>query len=160
MKLQTATASKIIPAPAAKIYKILADYRNTHPQILPRPYFQSLDVEEGGVGAGTVVNFTMQILGRTQSFRAEITEPEPGRVLQEMDLQSGIITQFDVLPLEGQEQTHVKISTELSKRGVVEGWIAKHLLQSVYRQELEQLAKLASTEDPWGLSPHVALEEA
>ena len=57
MKLQIATASKQIHAPAEVIYEILADYRSKHPLILPKPYFLYLDVEEGGAGAGTIVNF-------------------------------------------------------------------------------------------------------
>jgi hypothetical protein len=158
MKRQIATATKVISAPAAKIYEILADYRNMHPLILPKPYFLSLDVEEGGFGAGTIVNFKMRLLGRTQAFRSLVTEPEPGRVLQEMDLHSGIVTRFDVIPLGNEHRTNVKISTELRNQGGVEGFIAKHLLQNVYRQELEQLAKLA--EDQSGLVPFVFTDQA
>jgi hypothetical protein len=73
MNPQIATATKIINAPAERIYEILADYRNNHPRILPRHYFLSLDVEAGGFGAGTIVNFKMRILGQTRSFRSLIT---------------------------------------------------------------------------------------
>jgi hypothetical protein len=140
MKRQIATASKIIHAPADKIYEIIADYRTKHPLILPRPYFLDLNVEEGGVGEGTIVNFKMRILGSTQFFRSLITEPVPGRVLIETDLNSGNSTRFDLTPLESGRHTQVSISTELRNRGVVESFIAKWLLQSIYRQELERLA--------------------
>ena len=43
-----------INAPATKVYPILADYHNHHPNILPRAYFTELTVEEGGTGEGTV----------------------------------------------------------------------------------------------------------
>jgi len=43
-------------------------------------------VEEGGIGAGTVIRFQMRILGRLRTFHAAITEPEPGGVLVETDL--------------------------------------------------------------------------
>ena len=99
MKHQIAKATKIIHAPAATIYEIIADYRTGHPRILPKPYFLSLAVEEGGFGVGTIVNFQMRILGRTQSFHSLITEPEPGRALLEEDLNSGVATRFDVTPL-------------------------------------------------------------
>jgi hypothetical protein len=122
MKRQIATVSKRIYAPAETIYKILADYRAKHPRILPKPYFLSLDVEEGGVGEGTIVNFKMRLLGRTQSFRSLITEPVPGRALLEMDLNAGISTRFDLAPLESGQQTQVTISTQLRNQGIVEGW--------------------------------------
>lgn len=99
MKSQIATATKIIHAPAEMIYEILADYRTSHPRILPKPYFLSMDVEEGGFGAGTIVNFKMRILGQTRAFRTLITEPEPGRVLLETDLASDIATKFAVFSI-------------------------------------------------------------
>ena len=143
MKRRIATATKIIDAPAEVIYAILSDYRAKHPLILPKPYFLSLDVEEGGTGEGTIVNFKMRLLGRTQSFRSLITEPVPGRALLETDLNSGIITRFDLSPLENGQRTQVTISTELQNRGVVESFIAKLLLQKIYRQELKRLAFIA-----------------
>lgn len=143
MKPQLATASKIIHAPAQTIYNIIADYRNSHPAILPKPYFLSLDVEEGGVGAGTVVRFQMRILGQTQSFRALITEPEPGRVLQETDMDTHVPTTFTVLPLGHENHTKVTITTELKNRGFVEGLIAKSLLQKIYARELALLADIS-----------------
>jgi hypothetical protein len=39
----------------------------------------------------------------------------------------------------------VTISTELKNRGLVEGYIAKLLLQKIYRQELELLSNLAKS---------------
>lgn len=144
MKPQIAKATKMIGAPAASIYEIIADYRTKHPRILPKPYFLSLEVEEGGFGAGTIVNFKMRLLGQTQSFRSLITEPEPGRVLLEEDLSSGVSTRFDVIALEDR-RSQVTISTELKNRGLVEGYIAKLLLQKIYRQELELLSSLAKS---------------
>jgi hypothetical protein len=143
MKRSIATASRIMDAPADTIYEILADYRTRHPLILPKPYFQYLEVEEGGFGEGTLINFTMRILGRSQSFRSLITEPEPGRTLLEMDINSGVSTRFDVFPVHGSQQTSVTISTELRNQSALEGWIAKLLLQNIYRQELELLATFA-----------------
>ena len=140
MKPQIATATKRIQAPTDAIYEIIADYRSKHPLILPKPYFVSLDVEEGGVGEGTIVNFKMRLLGRTQSFRSLITEPVPGHTLLETDLNSGISTRFDLSPLKNDQGTQVTISTELRNQGVMEGLVAKLLLQKIYRQELKRLA--------------------
>ncbi len=158
MKRQIATVSKLVRAPAETIYEILADYRTKHPLILPKPYFLSLDVEEGGMGEGTTVNFKMRVLGRTQSFRSLITEPVPGRTLLETDLYSGGSTRFDLSPLESGEHTHVTISTQLRNQGLLEGLLAKLLLQKIYRQELKLLANLA--EHPVRHASSVTLDKA
>ena len=143
MKTQIASATKIINALADKIYKIIADYRNSHPLILPKPYFLSLDVEEGGFGEGTIVRFQMRILGQTQNFRALISEPEPGGILQETDISSGVMTRFVVSPLTVGAITKVTISTELKDRGLVEGFIARAMLQRIYARELDLIASVA-----------------
>ena len=143
MKTQTAIASRTINAPAEIIYNIIADYRNEHPHILPKQYFLSLDVEEGGFGAGTIVTFQMRLLGQTQNFRSLITEPEPGRLLVETDMKSEIPTSFHVVPAGNGQQSRLTISTELKGRNVVEGFIAKTILQKVYREELELIEKAA-----------------
>ncbi len=52
MPLLHASAERTIPAPAAAVYALLADYRDGHPRILP-PAFSDLTVLQGGIGAGT-----------------------------------------------------------------------------------------------------------
>jgi hypothetical protein len=146
MKTPAATATRVIHASAERVYRIIADYRDTHPLILPKGYFLSLQVEEGGYGAGTIVNFTMRILGRTQSFRSLITEPDPGRLLVETDIRSQTATSFQVMPSGAASMARVTISTEIGGRNRIEAAFAKPMLQRIYRQELELLARLA--EDP------------
>jgi hypothetical protein len=72
MSKLTVSASRLIPAPARQEYDLIADYRNGHPRILPKPYFVSLDVEKGGYGTGTVITFQIQLMGRIQSFHSTI----------------------------------------------------------------------------------------
>jgi len=142
MKSQIPTATKDIQAPAEILYNIIADYRRMHWLILPKRYFLSLEVEQGGFGAGTIVNFAMRILGQTRSFHSLITEPEPGRLLVETDIKSGIATSFHIVPIEKEGQTRVTISTELKGRNFLEAWIAKLILQKIYRLELDLLAQV------------------
>lgn len=152
MKPQIARATKIVHAPAETIYNILADFRNQHGHILPKQYFQALEVEEGGFGAGTITSFQMHLLGRTRSFRTHITEPEPGRVLMETDIQSGTPTTFTVLPLKDEGGTRVEIATELRSENLVENIVGKFMLQKVYRAELDLLARQAEKGAPLGNS--------
>lgn len=143
MKTQIATASRIIHAPVELVYKLIADYREGHPRILPKQYFLSIHVEEGGYGAGTIVSFTMRLLGQTQHFRSLITEPDPGRLLVETDIRSETPTSFLVTPAGDASHTLVTISTELKGRNWLEALIAKPMLQRIYREELSLLAQLA-----------------
>jgi uncharacterized protein YndB with AHSA1/START domain len=148
MPQHTISAAALIPAPPQQVYAIIADYRDGHPHILPKPHFVSLTVEQGGVGAGTVIRFQMRLLGRLQNFRATITEPEPGRVLVETDMQTGAVTTFTVEPRADAQQAAVTITTTTSVRegllGRLEAWLTTRLLRPIYVRELAQLADVAA----------------
>jgi hypothetical protein len=144
----TVSASAIVPARAERTYGILADYRSSHPSILP-PQFQEVIVERGGVGAGTLIRFRMRLLGATRTYRAAITEPEPGRVLVETDLDTnGAVTTFTVDPVEDASKSRVSISTSLPVRtgvaGMIERRLTTWLLRPIYSRELENLSAMAT----------------
>ena len=147
MKPFQVTASALINAPAEQVYNILADYQNGHPYILPKPSFSSLKVEQGGVGAGTIIHVEMNIMGQKQAFRAAITEPEPGRVLVETDLAGRVVTTFTVAPLEAGQQAQATITTDITSRpgflGLLERFFTGMILPRIYSQELALLAALA-----------------
>ncbi len=149
--LHTISASAEIAAPAERIYALIADYRTGHPSILP-PQFSNLVVEKGGVGAGTIIRFNMKVFGRTQTYRAAITEPAPGRVLVETDLDAnGAVTSFIHDPGAALGPTRVTIKTELPVRrgflGIIERYLSTKLLHPIYTQELQILAERV-TESP------------
>jgi len=141
------SASALIQAPPQDLYAIIADYQHSHPQILPKPPFVSLTVEQGGMGAGTVFRAEMRVMGQLQSFRAVVTEPEPGRVLIETT-DTGYVTTFTVEPRANNTQAYVTIATEISGRagvlGALERWFVARLLRPVYVKELAQLAAFAA----------------
>jgi hypothetical protein len=143
MALARASSSAVIHAPARIVYQVLADYRHGHPRILPSEYFPRLEVESGGVGAGTIIRFQVRILGSTRDVRAEITEPTPGEVLVETDLETRARTTFVVTPHDDGAACRVEIRTEWEAKGI-RGWIermtAPRLLQRIYVAELAQLA--------------------
>ena len=138
-------ASAVIPAPAPTLYDLIADYRQGHPSILPPQYFENLVVDEGGRGAGTKIHFTMRSFGTRTVLRADITEPEPGRVLVETYPETGNVTRFIVDPIEDRK-TRVTFETEYLARGL-RGWIEALLvprfLAKVYAAELNLLARRA-----------------
>jgi hypothetical protein len=142
------TATAVIPARRERVYSLISNYKDGHPRILPSQ-FSGLVVEQGGVGAGTVIRFQMSLFGRKQTFRAAITEPEPGRVLVETDLDTnGAVTTFSVNPGGAPADSHVTISTELHVRsgflGKVERALTTMLLRPIYVKELQNIARVAT----------------
>lgn len=93
----------------------------------------------------------MKILGRIQSFRAGITEPEPGRILVETDPDSGVMTTFTVEPRESGRTALVTISTDTQVKdgfpGKIQAWFITRFLHPIYLKELAQLAKVAAERD-------------
>lgn len=147
MSRQPIAATALIPSPTADVYAVIADYHDGHARIIPRPPFVSLVVEQGGTGAGTVIRVETRVMGRTQGFRAVVSEPEPGRVLVETN-STGFVTTFTVEPRDGGRQAEVTISTVPPARGwpleVLEGWMMRRLLRPVFVRELELLAEVAA----------------
>ena len=135
------SAERIIPVPADRVYAALADYKDQHHKFLPSQ-FTDYEVEEGGVGEGTVVSFNVTLGGRTRPSRAHVTEPEPGRVLVETEPDSRTVTTFTLSP-EGQS-TRVQIRSTFPSSdglmGYLERLLAPRLLRGVYSDELTLLA--------------------
>ncbi|MFN8475095.1 MAG: SRPBCC family protein [Anaerolineae bacterium] len=136
--------SKVVDAPPSAVYELLSDYRVGHPQILPKPYFQSLQVQQGGKGAGTVARVTMSVMGSKQTLVVTVTEPEPGRVLREDDATAGVTTWFTMTPLDGGARSRVEIATEWRAKPGIGGWIEGKLTpmmaRRIYRAELDLIA--------------------
>jgi len=137
-----ATSSAVIPAPPPIVYGIIADYHRGHPSILPPKYFQNLQVEYGGVGAGTRISFQMRSFGRIRRLHAHVTEPEPGRQLCETYPDTGMITTFTVDPEDAGRNSRVTIATRYTKGGLA-GWLERRLapgfLRAVFAAELREL---------------------
>lgn len=137
-----------MPAPAERVYAVLADYRVAHPRILPRPPFGDIVVEEGGTGTGTVFRVTSRSLGQTREFRMRVSEPEAGRVLRETDLPTGLWTDFVVTPT-GPTSCTLKLATTWKEPKGIRGWIERlvgpRLLRGVYRRELALIAAYVQT---------------
>jgi hypothetical protein len=139
----TVSRTERIGAPADRIYNIIRDYHHGHPGILPKQ-FSNMQVVEGGVGAGTKIAFDVTVLGQKQHFVAVVTEPEPGRVLVEKNLEpTESVTTFIVEPADA--GADVTIRTELSQRaglaGRIERYITAKTLQSMYAAELKNLSE-------------------
>jgi hypothetical protein len=138
------SAAARINAPPERIYRLIADYRDGHPRILP-PQLRNLVVEQGGIGAGTVFTCEMHAFGTTRKFRAAVTEPHPGRVLVETLDDGKTVTTFTVEPTEKGRAADVTINTRMVPRsgiiGMIERIVTAKFLRGVYSKELELLAQ-------------------
>lgn len=140
----TVNVSDVIDARPEEIYAVLSDYRVGHPAILPKPYFTDLTVEEGGKGDGTIIRVQMKVMGLERVYRMAVSEPEPGRVLAEVDDSAGVFTTFTIEPLNGGKRSRVTIATKTKASRGIMGFMEKLLnppiTRRIYRKELKQLA--------------------
>jgi|SRR5215207_8608124 len=145
-ELQVA-AERTIGAPAAKVYGVIADYKQHHPRILP-PAFSNFVVEQGGVGAGTVVRFTVKTAGRSRHFRVQVAEPEPGRILTESDAELSLVTQFSVNPNAGGSRVRIKSTWQGAGGfgGLMERLFAPRVMRKLYEDELDRLDRYVQTD--------------
>jgi ribosome-associated toxin RatA of RatAB toxin-antitoxin module len=137
-------AERRVDAPAELVYRLVADFERHHPRFLP-PAFSDFRVEQGGVGAGTIVTFRIATGGRSRDYRMEVSEPEPGRVLTESDTRSSLATTWTVDPQGAACQ--VRIATAWQGAGGVGGFFerlfAPRVLRRLYADELERLERYA-----------------
>jgi hypothetical protein len=129
---------KVIQAPAAIVYEVLADYREHHHRVLPES-FVDFKVESGGRGAGTVMTFKTKNGGLTRSWRGVASEPEPGRRLVET-YDNGTVTTFYVDPVDGGTRLRIEtVWTPKGLQGLVERLLAPSMLKGVYVKELDNI---------------------
>lgn len=133
-----------LDAAPAEVYALLSDYKVGHPSILPDQYFKDLTVEKGGQGAGTVIRFKAIVMGKEYPYHQVVSEPEPGRILQENDLDQDLITNFTFDPINNGLQTHLTITTKMAASKGIKGFFEKLLtpsaLRPIYKKELAKIA--------------------
>jgi uncharacterized protein YndB with AHSA1/START domain len=131
------SAERVIDAPPKTVYACIADVRQHYPHFLP-PAFSDFQVVEGGVGAGSMVQFTLTAGGRSRRYRMVMAEPEPGRVITESDTGSSLVTTFTVTGVE--KGTRVRIASVWEGAGGVGGFFerlfAPRTLRRIYIDEL------------------------
>lgn len=152
---QVAVSADVAAAPET-VYAVLADYRKGHPAILPPRFFTALEVTNGGRGAGTKATVRMNVLGAKQTYHLVVTEPQPGRLLQEKDAKAGVTTTFLVEPTRGGSRVTIttRARTSPGMRGMVERWVNPLVTRRIYCAQLARLD--AYVRGQW--SPHQTSE--
>jgi hypothetical protein len=137
------SAERTIPARAQSLYALLADYRDGHPRILP-PAFSDCRVLYGGTGEGTHIQFNVRVGGKTRRMVGQITEPEPGHILEET-YEDGSVTRFTIDPVHNESRLRIETSAESRPglAGLIERPLSRLLLSRLYREELDLIEKWA-----------------
>lgn len=137
------SAERLIDAPADVVYHCISDYQAHHrPGGFLPPAFSDFQIERGGVGAGTIMSFTVTLGGRTRRMTHQVCEPEPGRVLVEGSSRERTI--FTVEP-DG-DQCRVRIETVIvagGLDGLLTRLLGRRLMLPLFADELERLERHA-----------------
>ncbi|HET9083497.1 MAG TPA: SRPBCC family protein [Candidatus Limnocylindrales bacterium] len=139
----TLSAQRVMDVSPDVVYRCIVDYEHHHrPEGFLPPTFSDMRVIQGGIGAGTVVSWAMDLGGRHETTTATITEPDPGHVLVETS--DTVVTTFTVEPSGG--GALVRFDTVIDEpglRGVMTRLFATRLLRPVYDDELQRLEEYA-----------------
>ncbi len=137
-------AEQVVNARPEEVYAFLKDYTK-RPQILTDNYL-NYKVEEGGNGAGTVVTYRLHAANRERGYRIQVSDPGQGKVLQESDANSSLVTLWTMTPVADNQQTRVQITSDWEGGKGVGGFFEKTFaplgLKRIYT---EILGKLATT---------------
>ena len=140
-------AERRIDAPAAVIYHCLADYREHRPGGFLPPAFEQLEIDHGGIGAGTEYRFVMAVGGRRRAISTTVSEPVPGHTLVETG--SGIETTFTVEPNSGGAQVRFDTVIEAAGlQGILNRLFAARMIGPIYEDELQRLEDHAKAHPP------------
>lgn len=141
----TVETDSVIHAAAKDVYAVLADYNNGHPKIMPPQYCEGLNVLKGsGVGENSRIEAHFNIYGQRETLVMDVSEPEPGRILQEIDTKATNITRFIVDPID-QATCRVTLQTKIMKQtGIPPGptldmWLKSFVLKQIFTEELKLL---------------------
>jgi uncharacterized protein YndB with AHSA1/START domain len=139
-----ASAERLIDAPGDEVYSYLADMHQ-HPRFLP-PAFSDFQVEQGGVGAGTVTRFKITAGGRTRAYHMQVSEPVPGQTLVETDADSSLVTTFKVTARDDKSLVSITTSWDGASGigGFFERTFAPRALRRLYLDELGRLNAYAA----------------
>jgi hypothetical protein len=135
-----------VAAAPETVLDVLRDYRAGRPRILPANFTQ-YRVESGGYGDGTVVTYRLKVGPRERTYRMQVSEGPPGRLV-ERDLGSSFVTTWTVEPGPRPGSSRVRIESTWQGAGGIGGFFEARFapagLRRVYADLLDRLAEAAA----------------
>ncbi|MGX1808725.1 SRPBCC family protein [Nocardia sp. NPDC055321] len=135
----SASSSIVVTADPKRTLDAIADYESVRPRILSSHY-RDYKVVEGGKGAGTVVEWTLQATEKRQrNVRAAITVSDS--MVTERDSNSSMVTTWTVTPEGNGSLVTVRTSWKGAGGigGIFEGIFAPLGLKKIQAEVLEKL---------------------
>lgn len=136
-----ASSSIVVAADAQRTLEAIGDYETIRPRILSSHY-RDYKVIEGGKGAGTVVEWTLQATEkRVRNIRAVVTVSDS--ILTERDANSSMVNTWSVTP----EGTGSRVTVRTTWQGaggvagIFEGIFAPLGLKKIQAEVLENLKR-------------------
>ncbi|WP_278260675.1 SRPBCC family protein [Nocardia sp. AG03] len=137
----SASSSIVVAADPQRTIEAIGDYETVRPRILSSHY-RDYKVIEGGKGAGTVVEWTLQATEkRSRNVRAEVTVSDS--ILTERDANSSMVNTWTVTP----EGTGSRVTVRTTWQGaggisgIFEGIFAPLGLKKIQAEVLGNLAR-------------------
>ena len=137
----SASSSIVVTADPKRTLDAIADYESVRPRILSSHY-RDYKVVEGGQGAGTVVEWTLQATEkRSRNVRAAISVSDS--MVTERDSNSSMVTTWTVTPEGAGSLVTVRTSWKGAGGicGIFEGIFAPLGLKKIQAEVLENLKK-------------------
>lgn len=137
-------AERMLDVPADQAYGYIVDYQTHHGRWLP-PAYSGYRVTAGGVGSGTAFSYHLNTGRRERDYHMQVTEPVPGRTVQEADTASSLTNTWIVEP-EDYGST-VRLQTRWQGAGGVGGFFerafAPRAVHALHTDTLTRLAEYA-----------------
>ncbi len=135
----TARATKELGATPEQVLGFLRDYRESRPRILTGNY-TAYRVEQGGLGAGTVIGYHFAAGGRERDYRLRVEES--AGALIERDELSSFVSKWTVAQAGSGSAVTIEGSWDGAGgiAGVFEGLFAPLGLRRIYGEVLDRLA--------------------
>lgn len=127
----------VVPACAAAVYRVLADYAGARRRLQPRRFVARSRVKAGGIGGGTRLDVLLHGPHDGLPLDVVVTEPEAGTVLVESDAAAGVRRTFVLEPCDRGTHTRVQAVLDIDARHV--GGPLEHALRELHAMELARL---------------------
>ncbi|MFE6924063.1 SRPBCC family protein [Nocardia sp. NPDC057663] len=137
----SASSSVVVAADPQRTLEAIGDYETIRPRILSSHY-HDYKVVEGGKGAGTVVEWTLQATEkRSRNVRANVTVSDS--ILTERDANSSMVNTWTVTPDGAGSQVTLRTTWQGAGgvSGIFEGIFAPLGLKKIQAEVLANLAR-------------------
>ncbi|MFC9892992.1 SRPBCC family protein [Nocardia sp. NPDC127579] len=137
----SASSSIVVAADAQRVLDAIADYKTVRPRILSSHY-RDYQVLEGGVGAGTVAEWTLQATDtRSRDVRAVVSVADS--IVTERDKNSSMVNTWTVTPDGSGAQVTLRTTWQGAGgvKGIFEGIFAPLGLKKIQAEVLANLKR-------------------